>query len=260
MRDFGIVRAAVLTIAELSEKGAKVLFEETGLRPGDRIKAVNGENVEHHWQMQEILRNAFVPEPTLLVERTDDVSNETELVESIVRLNMRLSNAEAETETELSHICSMVPRLQITAVSSGPPSMKDRLVSLLNKVGIAKVDTGARLKGGDIILAIGDVNTPTYKEFREVTTKYENKKLPIKVLRKGSDGTEETLTVTVEPERSKEKDDERVLIGVPALAFDAEHAVVAKTIDAEKGPRESQCPTFTMSPAKSAGTLVSLLR
>jgi regulator of sigma E protease len=242
MRDFGIVRAAVLTIAELSEKGAKVLFEETGLRPGDRIKAVNGENVEHHWQMQEILRNAFVPEPTLLVERTDDVSNETELVESIVRLNMRLSNAEAETETELSHICSMVPRLQITAVSSGPPSMKDRLVSLLNKVGIAKVDTGARLKGGDIILAIGDVNTPTYKEFREVTTKYENKKLPIKVLRKGSDGTEETLTVTVEPERSKEKDDERVLIGVPALAFDAEHAVVAKTIDAEKGPKALAIP------------------
>jgi regulator of sigma E protease len=241
LRGFGIEQAMTLTVAEFSEEYAELLFEKTGLRPGDRIKAVNGENVEHHWQMQEILRNASVPELTLLVERTDNVSNEMKLVELIVKLNLHLSNAEAETETELSHICSVVPRLQITSVSSEPPSVKDRLVSLLNKVGIAKVDTGVALKSGDIILAMGDVDTPTYKEFREVTTRYENKKLPIKVLRKGSDGTEETVTVTVEPKRSK--DGKQFLIGISHIpAFDAEHAVVAKTIDAEKGPKALAIP------------------
>jgi regulator of sigma E protease len=229
-----------LTVAEFSEEYADLLFEKTGLRPGDRIRAVNGRQVEHHWELQKIVRNTAVSELTLLVERAHSVTNETKLIELTVELDLYLSNAKGESESELSHICSMVPRLQIPTVSSRPASMKDRLVSLLNKVGIMKVDTDPRLKGGDIILAMGNVNTPTFKEYREVTTRYENKKLPIKVLRKGSDGTEETLTVTVKPKRSK--DDEQVLIGIPMPVFDAEHPVVAKTIDAEKGPKALAIP------------------
>jgi regulator of sigma E protease len=240
LRGFGIEQAMTLTVAEFSEEYADLLFEKTGLRPGDRIRAVNGRQVEHHWELQKIVRNTAVSELTLLVERAHSVTNETKLIELTVELDLYLSNAKGESESELSHICSMVPRLQIPTVSSRPASMKDRLVSLLNKVGIMKVDTDPRLKGGDIILAMGNVNTPTFKEYREVTTRYENKKLPIKVLRKGSDGTEETLTVTVKPKRSK--DDEQVLIGIPMPVFDAEHPVVAKTIDAEKGPKALAIP------------------
>jgi len=209
MKDFGILPAQSLTIAKVRD--AERLLKRTGLRPGDRIKSVNGRDVQTYWELEYEVAGALVPAVTLSAERIDPVSKKSELVESQqIRLDWRPANKEVKSESDLSHIYSMVPRLRIGVV-----------------------DTESGLQEGDIILAIGDVANPTYKEMREVTTEYEKRKLPIKVLRVDANGLEEELTVTVVPKRLRGGD--RVLIGIiPVL--DAEHAVVAKTIDAEGGP------------------------
>ncbi|GAG54902.1 unnamed protein product, partial [marine sediment metagenome] len=111
---------------------------------------------------------------------------------------------------------------------------------MVPRLRIEVVDTESSLQEGDIILAIGDVSNPTYKEMREVTTEYEKRELPIKVLRVGAGGVEEELTVTVVPKCPRGGD--RVLIGIiPVL--DAEHSVVAKTIAAEGGPARLEIPS-----------------
>ena len=207
MRSFGVDWPMSLTIAKVSD--ANELLAKTGLLAGDRIKAINGKDVQTYWDLMEIVENAFVPAATVLAERTDK-SGKVELIKSQIQLDLSFENREPKSESDLGHIYSMVPRLQIKAV-----------------------DSKVNLRSGDIILAVGDIENPTYKEIRDVTTEYEKKELPIKVLRAGSNGVEDTLTVTVVPKRSQ--DGERVVIGIFPV-FDAEHAVVAKTIATEDGP------------------------
>jgi len=250
MRAFGIDLPMSLTIADVSDPCA--LYRKTGLKPGDRIKSANGRDVETYWELEEIVQNAFVPSVTILAERTEPASKKVETIESQIRLNFICAKGRVESEAELSHIYSMVPRLRITAVS--PVSDKNRASSRLDRIkskllalfgkeskGEEAVAAGGGLESGDIILAIGNVKNPTYKEFREVTTEYEEKELPIEVLRMGTDGVEETLTVTVVPKRSK--DGKRVVIGIFLIpAIDFEHPVVAKTIAAEGGPAKLEIP------------------
>ncbi len=213
MKVFGILRPRSLTIAKVRD--AEGLLKRTGLRPGDRIKSVNSRDVQTHWELEEIVQNAFVPAVTLSVERTNPVSKVVERIESQIRLSLSRTRKEVESETDLGDIYSIVPRLQITDVFG------ERNES----------DTEFSLQSGDIILAIGDVANPTYKEMREVTTEYKGKELPVKVLR-DANGVEEKLTVTVVPKWSKAS--KRVVIGV-GLVFDLTHAVVADTITAEDG-------------------------
>jgi regulator of sigma E protease len=59
-------------------------------------------------------------------------------------------------------------------------------------------------------------------------------------LRTNANGAEEALTVTVKPRKSADSD--RVMIGL-GLVIDAEHPVVAKTIDAEGGPSRLAIPS-----------------
>ncbi len=216
LRLFGILSPQTLTIAEVSAADANALLARTGLLPGDRIKAVNGRDVQTNWQLERIVQNAFVPAVTVLAERTDAVSKEVELIKSQIQLDLNFAKGEVKAESDLGHIYSMVPRLQIKVVN-----------------------TGLSLQSGDIILAAGNVENPTYKELRDVTEEYKDKELPIKVLRTGPDGTEKTLTVTVVPKQSRPG--KRVVIGiVPVL--DAEHPVVAKTITAKDGPAALAIP------------------
>jgi len=215
MKDFGILPAQSLTIAKVLDP--EELLKRTGLRPGDRIKSVNGRDVHTYWELEEIVVGALVPAVTLSVERTNPVSKKVELIESQIRLALNFAGTyDVNDESELYHIYSMVPRLRIKVV-----------------------DTKSKLQKGDIILAIGDVANPTYKEMREVTEEYEGKKLPIKVLRVDANGVEEKLTVTVVPKRPRGSD--RALIGI-GVVLDAERAVVAKTIVAEGGPARLEIP------------------
>jgi len=225
MRLFGIVIPTSLTVGRLSEDDANDLYSKTGLLAGDRIKSVNGRDVQSYWELEEVIQNSLVPQVTLSAERAGD-SGEVESIKSQIRLNlMHATSYDIGSEFELNHIYSMVPRLQITVVS-------DKLVSNVN-------DTGSSLQPGDIVLAIGDVENPTYKEMRDVTEKHEGKELPVKVLRTNASGAEETLTITVKPKKPTGSD--RVMIGI-GVALDAEHPVVASTINAEGGPPKLEIP------------------
>lgn len=238
VKEFGIIMPQSLTIAEVSD--ANEMFEKTGLRPGDRIKSVNGRSVESYWDFEEIAREAIAPAVAVEAERTDE-GGESE-VTAAIKLSLVAADIKNEAESETGHICSMVPRLRLEAVSKKPPSFAEKLKRLFSgKKGDEDIKAVEELRSGDIILAAGEVETPTYKELREVTTEYEDREMPIKVLRTGDDGAEEELTITVTPKRSKK--DDRVVIGIFIVpAFDAEHAVVAKTISTEDWPTELEIP------------------
>jgi len=225
LKAFGIVPPTSLTIGRLSEENANDLYSRTGLLAEDRIKSVDGREVQSHWELEEVIQDTLVPQVTLSTERIGD-SGEVESIESEIRLNlMHVTSYYIESEFELSHIYSMVPRLRITVVS-------DRLASSVD-------DEISSLQPDDVIVAIGDVENPTYKEMRDVTEKSEDKELPVKVLRTNDNGVEEVFTVTVKPQKPAGSD--RVLIGI-GVALDAEHPIVAKTINAEGGPPKLEIP------------------
>ncbi len=225
LKAFGVFMPMSLTIGRLSEEDANDLYSRTGLLAGDKIKSANGKDVYSSWELDEVIRNALTPVVTLEVERVGDLG-EVESVKSQIKLDWRITNKEdIESESELNHIYSMVPRLRIISVS---------------EEYAPKADDEVSLQPDDVILAMGDVENPTYTQMREVVEKYEDKELPVRILRANSDGTEEALTVTVKPKR--QADEDRVAIGV-FLVLDEKHPVVAKTIDAEGGPSRLVIPS-----------------
>ena len=243
LKVFGIMMPQSLTIAKVRDQ--EELLERTGLRPGDRIKSVNGRDVHKHWKLEEIITGAVAPEVTVLAERINPVSKKVELIKSPIRLALNFADSyDVNDESELYHIYSMVPRLRVTTVLRKRISIVDRIISwpdkLLIRAGIKEevLDEKPRLRKGDVVLAVGDVENPTYKELRDVIRKYEDEKLSIKILRVDANGFGEDLTVTVRPERLTDVDE--VMIG--GFALDAEHPVVAKTIDMEGFPAKLEIP------------------
>jgi regulator of sigma E protease len=238
VKEFGIVSPQSLTIAEVSD--VNELLEKAGLRPGDRIESVDGRNVQSYWELEKIVQESIAAAVTVKAERIEKGGKSE--VESKIRLKLVADEIRGESESETGHICSMVPRLRLEAVTKKPPSVEERLKALFSGEKKDKgIEAGEELRSGDIILAAGEVENPTYKELREVTTKYEDKELPIRVLRADSNGVEEELTITVTPKRSKK--DGRVVIGIFLVpAFDAEHPIVAKTIATEDWPSKLEIP------------------
>ncbi|MFZ0035072.1 MAG: site-2 protease family protein [Sedimentisphaerales bacterium] len=239
IKEFGIVLPQSLIVARVSD--ANELLAKTGLRPGDRIKSVDGKDVRSYWEFEKIVQEPIAPAVTVKAERIEE-GGKSEEVEAKIKLNLIATEIKGEPESETGHICSMVPRLRIEAVSKKSPSNEGRLRALFSgKKKDEGVEAGEELQSGDIILSAGEVENPTYKEFREVTTEYEDKEMPIRVLRAGADDAEEELTITVTPKRSKK--DNRVVIGIFLVpAFDAEHPIVAKTISTEDWPVKLDIP------------------
>jgi len=236
MRSLGIDRPQTLTIAKVSDPN--LLLQRTGFLPGDRIVAVNGKKVEQHWELVEIIENSLEPVVTLTAERKQR-NGGTKLVQAKIKTAWSCASSyEVDDEAKLHHIFSMVPRLQITAVGGKAVSIKELILGLL---GLRKkpAEEGPKLKPGDIILAVGDIENPTYKELREITEQYDGKKLPIRVLRIDPNGAEKTLLVNVRPRRARHS--KRVLIGI-GVALDTDHPVVAKTVDTKSGPAPLAIP------------------
>jgi regulator of sigma E protease len=224
-RDFGITQPLSLKIAQV-RPDPNVLYERTGLKPGDTIVAVNGRKVDHYWDLSKILRETPTPRIQMTAERPKG-SQGTELVQIELPLDWSVSdNGDVKVEADLSHVYSMVPRLRVMDVD------KER------GNGAEPEDT-AHLKAGDIILAAGQTKNPTYKELRDITTEYEGKPLPLQVLRTDANGVERTLMVNVKPKRDPGAD--RVIIGfLPTL--DAAHAVGAKAVPTEGTPGALDIP------------------
>ncbi|MHC4737565.1 MAG: site-2 protease family protein [Planctomycetota bacterium] len=238
MKVFGIIPAQSLTIAELSESDANDLHIKTGLMPGDRIRSVNSRDVQSHWELAEIIRNSFSESVIFLAER-EGTDGKCKPIESEIRLNLSHTEKVVASESDLSHIYSMVPRLRIDAVLPRRFSFKDRLMSLFGKKDEKKKegDKKACLMSGDIILAVGEVENPTYKDLRDVVEGYEDRELAMKVLRADVNGVERSVVVTVLPRW----EDDRVMIGI-GISLDGKHPVVAKAISAEEGPEPLAIP------------------
>jgi len=207
VRLLGISPPYSLNIAQVTDP--QMLSDRTGLQPDDRIVAVNGQAIEHYWQLQQAVTNSSSATVTLQVERTNAIGA-VETVDAQIPLLLNNGVGEPESEAQLNHICSVVPRLRITSISPGKSTS---------------------LQAGDIVVAIADVNHPTYKEMRDVTTAYADKDLPMQVIRTDSQGQTQLVHALAHPTRSA--DSERVLIGV-TVALDAQHPIVAKTISTEQ--------------------------
>jgi len=224
LRGFGIKTPESLAIGKLSKADADYLLSQTGLLPGDIIKSVNGRPVATYWEMDRIIRESFVPKVTLSAERVDSVSGEVRLIEAKIRLALIAPKRPDMSESALNgDIYSLLPPLRITDV-------------LDRKDGD---DTKPSLQADDIILAIGNVENPSYQQMRDVTKEYEGKDLPVKVLRRGDDGAELVATVIVVPKRQAGGD--RVMIGV-SVTYDFERAVVAGTLEPVEGSPALEIP------------------
>jgi regulator of sigma E protease len=224
LRGFGIIAPESLTIGKLSKKDANDLFTRTGLLPGDLIKSVNGKHVTTYWEMDQIIREAFAPKVTLSAERIDPASGEVRLIETKIRLSLIAPIRESKSESALSgDIYTLVPRLQVTDVLPGKDADK----------------TKPSLQRDDIILAVGNVENPSYQQMRDITIKSEGEDLPVKVLRSENGGAGQIVTVSVVPKRAARG--EKVMIGV-GLTYDLDHAVVAGTVAPEEGSPALEIP------------------
>jgi regulator of sigma E protease len=215
IKAFGFEMPVSLTVAGVEKKGGQPV-EGTELQAGDKIKSVNGKAVETYWDFIDVVEKSLLPVVEVAAER----NGEPKLIESQIKLDLSYADGDVKSEADLNHICSMVPRMRVTLVSN---------------VGTER----SGLQKDDIILAAGDINNPTYKELRDVTTAHENLNLLIKVLRVDEKGNAKERKVVVVPRKPRGSD--RVIIGI-IVAFDAEHPVVAKTIAVEDGPRALEIP------------------
>lgn len=220
-REFGIDEPRSLTVAQVSKPGVEILQKRTGLLPGDRVVAVNGQKVEHHWQFNQIVEQSLTPTVDITAERKS--GGQIQTVQTNLPLDWAAAeNGEAPTDADLGHVYSLVPRLRVMGTNARDDSTTND-----------KDEAATRLMAGDIILAAGDVENPTYKELREITTDHEGELLTLKVLRTDANDVEHTATVTVKPRRAPGEN--RVIIGF-APALDARHAVVAKAIAVGNNP------------------------
>jgi len=249
-REFGILQPLSLEIAPVAEPN--VLQKRIGLAPADRVVAVNGKEVNHYWEFAAVVENTLTPTVEVTAERRENQG--TKLVQTRLPLDWTVARGgDVESEADLNSIYSMVPRLAVRGVESEP---RDSAKTL-------RFEAPTHLRPGDVILAAAQIESPTYKELRDITAGYEDKPLPIKVLRTDPNGSERTLTVTVQPRREPKSD--RVVIGfLPSL--DARHAVVAKTIPMPGGlgaleiPRGARITAVNGKPVSSFYDIIEEVR
>ncbi|MFC1675675.1 site-2 protease family protein [Planctomycetota bacterium] len=218
VRIFGINTPMTLEIAGISLPDPNGPAARTDLLPGDKIVAVNGRQLDSYQQFAQMFDNLFVPSVSVTAQRS-----ETELIETQLDLKLNFLDREPETQSDLGHIYSMVPRLRIEQVLRRPDI----------------TDANDYLENGDVIVAVADIENPTYKEIRQITTSYKDKQLPVTVLRRDSDGTERIHQVYVKPKSSPDSD--RVTIGI-YITFDVEHPVVARTIETNSNTEKLAIP------------------
>lgn len=228
LREFGIIPPLSLKMARVAEPN--VLYERTGLLPGDRISAVEGKEVEHYWDLAEIIGQTLSTRIAVTADRLK-IDGGVESIETELSVDWASAEgAEVDSDAGLSHIYSIVPRLRVTVVGDEPG---------VSRKAEGQRDDTSQLKTGDIIIALGNIENPTYKEMRDVTREYENRSLTAKVLRTDANGVAQTMTVTVKPRKPAGSD--RVVIGI-GVALDAAHPVAAKTISTPTGPAKLEIP------------------
>ena len=238
LRSIGVSEAHTLTVEPQIAQDAewvKTIFEQTGLRPGDEVKAVNGQPVSTPWDLTQKIRQTLLPQAVLTVSRSwpEGSPKTQENLTFAMRVGPTVSNF--RQENDLAHIFGLVPCLKVSAVLERPQAMglmtriTTRVKTLLGKEVAAEAEYDKpALNVGDLIVRIGQTPFPTFKQLREITTEHKNKPLEITVLRTQPDGQRQETPVTVVP--YEVPGSSRVTIGIAAeLAMDV--PIVAQTLD-----------------------------
>ena len=254
VRAIGVEQASTLRITDaMGDAVAAAIYESTGLKPGDVVRAVNGVKIDKAWQLNELVESTLDRQVSFTVERKDDGENGgVSEVTVELPLLVRPDNDNFETEFDLAHIHTIVPRLKIGEVidQAKAETWQKKVILwwrtniLKQKItGTSEDDYTDGLKAGDVIVKIGEVENPTYAELRSVTEEHKDKEMVLRVLRKDYAGAEQAVEVRVTPRQQLSRNGNgRVTIGIyPEL--DVEHAVVAKTIDIENGPSKLAIPS-----------------
>lgn len=249
MRTIGISSAHTLTISpKIAQKPKEVnmLYELTGLRPGDEIKAVNNQTVRTPWEFNERVRETLAPTAVLTVSRSwpADSPRTLETVSLPVRINPVVPNF--REEFDLAHIFGLRPCLKVAAVSEQPQvlGLFERLIEGLKSLFRADApdddnQTNGKLAAGDILIRVADIDYPDFQDLREVTTAHKGKDLPLTVLRPDAQGHLQKVELTVRPYEVPRSD--RVTIGfIPELAM--EQPIVAHVIEEGSGSAQPQLP------------------
>ena len=243
VRALGIAQASTLTITDqMPEEMAKKLYSATGLKGGDLVTAVNGVKIEKAWQLNELVEGTLENHVTLTVKRKVEGKVVEENVE--VPLYVKPNNYNFETDYDIAHIHTMVPRLKINKVIDQAKTDTWQQTVMLwwrrtilkqNIASESETEKADMLKAGDIIVRIAEQANPTYTELRRITNEHKDKPMVLRLLRKDETGAEKEIAVTVTPRQQFSRNgDGRVTIGIyPGL--DVEHPVVARTIDIENG-------------------------
>lgn len=225
LRDIGVSPARKLTIEPLiATKPALVeeLFETSGLRPGDEIKAVNNQPVTP-WTFSRRIADAMTPKVSLTVSRSWPAGSPRTLETLSFPTRVNPTAANFRDEFDLTHIYGMIPCLKVSAVLDTPRLivLYRRLVARLGKeVGEEFLLDKPALKEGDLIVRIGETPYPNFKQLRDITTDHKNKPLDMAVLRAGADGIFQQVEVTVYP--YKVPGSKRITIGLGTdLAMDS---------------------------------------
>ncbi len=234
LRYSGIAQAGTVTLnPRIADDPNDVvdLFKKTGLRPGDEIRAVNGQPVQSPWHYEQMLSEIFRPEVTLQVSRQWPLDPESDQrTMETVKLPMQIDYVveNFRNEYDLTHFGSIVPRLKVAAVAE--PTKIENMINWFRKTILRKESLSSikdLFSPEDILLKVGDIDSPNYRQLREITTAHENKDLSITVLRKDKQGQEQKVEVVVRPKAKPGSD--RVTIGL-GLSLDIEHPVVGQVL------------------------------
>jgi len=256
LRYTGIAPAQTLTIEPQiakSEKLTEEIYELTGLRPGDEVKAINGKPVSAPWEFSAVEAEVFKPKTTVTVSRQWPAGSSQHNVTVEFPITVMPMVENFREELDLAHFGTMAPRLKVAHVDEP----RD-LVSLPRRTAnwFRKTVLGQELKEepkvdglmvGDVIVKIADQEYPTYKQLREVTVAYKDKDVPITVERKDASGQIQTVNVTMQPRT--DLGTERVVMGiVPSLDMDS--PVLAQTV---------RVPQLSNSPEIPAGATITAI-
>jgi regulator of sigma E protease len=224
LRYTGISPESTLKIPALIRDPNEIakLYANTGLRPGDEVKALNGQSVQTPFEYAQLESQTFQKEVTLRVLRHWPPDSEQETMVDVsfpVFVGPAVENF--RNEHDLAHFSSLVPRLKVAAVSQ--PGRVQRFVKWFQTAVLRRTPRAfisELLKEGDIIVKVGDVEFPNYKQLRELTNQHKDKDLPVSVLRENDSGVEQRVDLTVHPKTGVGS--ERVMVGFsPELDMDS---------------------------------------
>jgi regulator of sigma E protease len=235
---FGLVAAADTTFGTYDD-----LITDLPFREGDRLLAIDGQPVEHSWEIESLEHNLRGDPVKVTVLRRDHRVDVKLMPHLALRDNVlwlkdgsRLLGLPIDDEKdgqvdcltpdgrtvtlsqedivggvlrEQVDILGMIPRLRVVGVWKGSPAQ------------------GAGIRPGDIVVGYGDRSAPTYRQFLEINRQYAGQGTSIVVLR-----GEETHKLWVVP---KERNDTTLVgfvptadLGQPVVAGVREGSPVAK--------------------------------